>query len=238
MRRLRVLPGTRHGMRDPIALPVMALGGLAAGAAALALSPATGAAVLAGMAQTDGLTGHLDRVLPSSSFKLLSLWVLLLLALTLGTNPLTRGRPRPSWPMAATALFALWLGLSHLLAVAPGNGADHVRGFWATLLLVPILGLTIRDARDLRLVLVALVVSGVVSALCVIVETLLGQRLTVVANPDAPRIPATLEVSYPGRRGTRTAVRMSISVPTRPCRVATPCSSATTTAGPSPISAR
>ena len=39
-------------------------------------------------------------------------------------------------------------------------------------------------------------------------------RNTVVANPDAPRIPATLEVSYPGRRGTRTAVRMSISVPT------------------------
>lgn len=39
-------------------------------------------------------------------------------------------------------------------------------------------------------------------------------RNTVVANPDAAQLSADLDVSYPGRRGTRTAIRMSITVPT------------------------
>ena len=39
-------------------------------------------------------------------------------------------------------------------------------------------------------------------------------RNTVVANPSAPKLPAEMEVSYPGTRGTRTAVRLSMSVPT------------------------
>lgn len=38
-------------------------------------------------------------------------------------------------------------------------------------------------------------------------------RNTVVANPEAPPLPAELEVTYPGRKGTRTAVRLSMSVP-------------------------
>lgn len=38
-------------------------------------------------------------------------------------------------------------------------------------------------------------------------------RNTVVANPDAPKLPAEIEVSFPGTRGTRTAVRMSMAVP-------------------------
>lgn len=40
-------------------------------------------------------------------------------------------------------------------------------------------------------------------------------RNTVVANPDAPKLDAEIEIDYPGRRGTRTAVRISMTIPAR-----------------------
>ena len=163
------------------ALPV-ALGGMAA--VALATQPGLGAAALLGMSQIDGLTGHLDRVLPGSAFKLLSLWVLALIALTLPRNPAALGRPRPSAPLAAAALFAGWLVVTHLTALDPDAGEKHLKGFLSTMLLVPILALTIHDRTDLRRAMTVLVASGVISALCVFAEAKGGVRLTIVPNPE------------------------------------------------------
>ena len=163
---------------------VAALGLALAAALVLAAAPLWGALALVFMAQTDGLTGHLDRVLPLSAFKLLSAATLALALLGLSRNPLAQGRPRPAIPFAATGLFAGWLVVAHLLGPGGATGDDHLEGFLTTLLMVPILGLLIRRPGELRLAIGALVASGAVSALCVLLETTTGLRLAIADPTD------------------------------------------------------
>lgn len=46
-------------------------------------------------------------------------------------------------------------------------------------------------------------------------------RASVVANPDAPKIPGELAVRYPGKRGGRTAVEMTVALPVADLRTKT-----------------
>ncbi|QQA43548.1 O-antigen ligase family protein [Pelagovum pacificum] len=144
---------------------------------------ALGAVLLVFMSQTDGLFGHLDSVLPGSHFKLTTAAALSAILLTLRNNPAATGRPAPSLPVAATLLFGMWLVVAHLAGPGGAEGEDHLKGFVATLTIVPILVLTMSEPRLLRWSIWAIALSGTVSAALVMLESRTGTRLTVIPNP-------------------------------------------------------
>lgn len=165
--------------------PLAAAGVIALGAGLVLLSyPVLGAATLVGMAQTDGLFGRIDAFLPMSSFKLLSAGLLAVLIVTANRNPALLGRPRPSLPILATMLFAVWLAFSHLMAVDMDAGQDHLKGFLLTLLVVPFVALTVTRRRHLFLMAAIVVASGAISAAAVLLESKMGIRLAAAVDPS------------------------------------------------------
>lgn len=164
--------------------------GLAAGAVALIGgiimlgAPVLGAYALVAMSHLDGIMGLVDKHLPVSTFKLMTAAVLAVLMVTARNNPALLGRPRPSVPMLLTMLFAGWLCFSHVMSDHMDAGRSHTVGFLSTLLLVPIVALTVNRVAHLRWMALILVGSGVVSAGLVVLEAKFGMRLLPALAPE------------------------------------------------------
>lgn len=168
------------GLMGPAALVV----GLAGGALLLT-APFLGALGLVTIAHLDGITTTLiDPKIPMSVFKLLTAGTLAMILLHARVNPLLHGRPRPSAPLLATMLFACWLAFTHLISGEMDAGRDHTVGFLMTLLIVAITCLTVHSPRHLHWMALAMVMSGAISAVLVILEAKFGTRLIPVVNPE------------------------------------------------------
>ncbi|RVV98466.1 O-antigen ligase domain-containing protein [Mesobaculum littorinae] len=159
--------------------------GLAAGAGLLAVliaAPGAGALALIAMAQLDGVVEIANRASPVSLFKLLSAATLAALALLLARTKARTGRPAPSGPVVLSLFFALWVALTHFLSPMGAAGREQTIDLLSTLLLVPIIALSLGTARDLDRAVLILAASGAISALLVLLEAKGGIRLTPVID--------------------------------------------------------
>jgi O-antigen ligase len=170
---------------------VSALAGAVVSAAALAgliltaailNSSILGTYTLVAMAQLDGIALIVDRELPISTFKIVSVLLLISLILTLSRNPILWGRPRLSPAMLLSLLFAVWVMFSYLVSDYRDEAREHTVGFLQTMLLVPFIGLTVASTAQLRRLLLIIAVSGAISAMFVILETMAGLRVLPHAN--------------------------------------------------------
>ncbi|MCE8514349.1 O-antigen ligase family protein [Ruegeria pomeroyi] len=187
-------PATRQlalGFGSAVLTAAAALSGpaLAAGLLATALggfavlgNTVLGAYLLVALAQLDGIALLVDQRLPISLFKAVTALVLLSLVLTVRRHPLMQGRLRLSPTAMFTLLFAIWLCVSYLASDWQSYSYDHTKGFLQTLLLVPILGLTVTSPRHLRRMVLVIAASGAISAVFVILETVFGLRLLPYAD--------------------------------------------------------
>lgn len=150
--------------------------------ALLALNPFPGLVLLVLLAQLDAVSNIISTMLPVSFYKLLSAATLAGFAVAWVGFPQRQRRALLEPELRYALLFILALCMSFLQAEHKGAALDHMIGFVSVMLLFGlVIGLT-DTRRQLEILLCAVVLSGLVSGLIVIAESLLGIRILSTAT--------------------------------------------------------
>jgi O-antigen ligase len=152
-------------------VPAMAAGAL------VVLRPFAGLMLLAVLAQLDAVANVVSQALPISAYKLLT--GLTLAGVMLRWSSLERSRrlgPDPL-PMRATVLFGLWMLVSFLFSVHRGPGQEDLVGFLSVMVLFYLVLVLVDREEKLESLVWGLIAAGLVSAVLVLLDTLLGVRL-------------------------------------------------------------
>lgn len=145
--------------------------------AAIACQPFAGLVLLVVFAQLDAVANIVSQALPISLYKLLTLAVLggFGLMAVAGPRPLRLGER--SREMQVTVLFALAMALSFLLCEYKGAAMGRLIGFYSVILLFFLISVLVDSPRRLEVLVWALVLTGLVSSVLVLLDTFLGVRL-------------------------------------------------------------
>ncbi|MCB1328374.1 MAG: O-antigen ligase family protein [Maritimibacter sp.] len=154
-----------------VLLPGMAVGAL------LLLYPFVGLVLLVAFAQLDAIANIVSGFLPVSFFKLLTASTLAGFGLTAFATRRDLRFGLGTIELRLAGLFAASMVISFLLARYKNEGLDHMIGFLSVMILFVMITAVVQTTERLRLLVWAMVLSGLISGLFVVIESIFGVRL-------------------------------------------------------------